>query len=288
MTDKPILALMYDFDRTLSPRDMQEYGFIPGLGMDADSFWAECRRVERKHGMDGILAYMLVMLEQSRGRQLVTKETLRALGAGVELFPGVGTWFGRVNAYAASRGLSPEHYIISSGIKEIIEGTSIAGAFREIYAASFCYDERGVPIWPAMAVNYTSKTQFLFRINKGVLDVIENRGLNEFMPEDRRRVPFRNMIYIGDGLTDVPCMKLTKVNGGHSIAVYQGDRQAARDMILHGRVDFAAPADYSKGGELERTVFEVIDQVAAAARTAARHMAHYDEAAGERKDTRDM
>ena len=278
MSNKPILALMYDFDRTLSPRDMQEYGFIPGLGMDAGAFWAECDAVEREHGMDQILAYMLVMLEKSRGRQLVTHDTLRALGTGVELFPGVETWFGRVNAYAKHCGITPEHYIISSGIKEIIEGTPIAGEFREIYAASFCYDKHGVPIWPAMSVNYTSKTQFLFRINKGILDVTENRGLNEFMPEDRRRVPFRNMIYIGDGLTDVPCMKLTKVNGGHSIAVYQNDRREADNMILHGRVDFAAPADYSQGSEMEKTVFEVIDQVGATAKTVERHMAHYDAA----------
>ena len=174
----------------------------------------------------------------------------------------------------------PEHYIISSGLREIIEGTPIAPEFKEIYAASFCYDEDGVPIWPAMAVNYTSKTQFLFRINKGVPDVTENRGLNEYMPEDLRRVPFRNMIYIGDGLTDVPCMKLTKVNGGHFIAVYQTDRGEADDMIRHGRVDYVVPADYSKGSELEQAVFEVVDQVAAMAKTARRHMAHYDAACG--------
>ncbi|MEG1790574.1 MAG: haloacid dehalogenase-like hydrolase, partial [Oscillospiraceae bacterium] len=158
----------------------------------------------------------------------------------------------------------------------IIEGTPIASEFREIYAASFCYDESGVPIWPAMAVNYTSKTQFLFRINKGVPNVTDNRGLNEYMPEDLRRVPFRNMIYIGDGLTDVPCMKLTKVNGGHSIAVYQTDRREADGMIRHGRVDYVVPADYTKGSEMEQTVFEVIDQVAATAKTVRRHMSHCD------------
>lgn len=280
MPDQPILALMYDFDRTLSPRDMQEYGFIPGLGMDPTAFWAECNAAMKRHGMDSILAYMLVMLEKSRGRQLVTQETLRGLGESVKLFPGVKSWFHRVNAYAEKNNLMPEHYIISSGLREIIEGTPIAPEFKEIYAASFCYDEDGVPIWPAMAVNYTSKTQFLFRINKGVPDVTENRGLNEYMPEDLRRVPFRNMIYIGDGLTDVPCMKLTKVNGGHSIAVYQTDRGEADDMIRHGRVDYVVPADYSKGSELEQAVFEVVDQVAAMAKTARRHMAHYDAACG--------
>jgi hypothetical protein len=136
--------------------------------------------------------------------------------------------------------------------------------------------EKGVPFWPAMAVNYTSKTQFLFRINKGVLNVTENKGLNEYMPEDRRRVPFRNMIYIGDGLTDVPCMKLTKVYGGHSIAVYQDDMREANDMILHGRVDYVVKADYSRGSEMEQVVFEVIDQISATAKAVKRHMAHSD------------
>ena len=276
MPEKPILALMYDFDRTLSPRDMQEYAFIPALGMDAGDFWDECSRVMHKYGMDQILAYMLVMLEKSEGRQLVTNNTLRNLGKVVKLFPGIRTWFARVNAYAQKRGLQAEHYIISSGLKEIIEGTVIAGEFKEIYAASFCYNEKGVPFWPAMAVNYTSKTQFLYRINKGVMDVAENRSLNEYMPEDRRRVPFRNMIFIGDGLTDVPCMKLTKVNGGHSIAVYQNDRREADDLIINGRVDYTVKADYSKGCEMELVVFEIIDQIAATSKTVGRHMEHFD------------
>ena len=208
----------------------------------------------------------------------MTHDTLRALGAGVVLFPGVKTWFSRVNKYAASLGLQPEHYIISSGLKEIIEGTSIAGEFKEIYAASFCYNEKGIPFWPAMAVNYTSKTQFLYRINKGILDTSENREVNAYMPEDMRRVPFRNMIYFGDGMTDVPSMKLTKVNGGHSIAVYQNDRADADRMILDGRVDFALKADYSAHGELEKTVFEIIDLIAAKSKTLSRHIAHLDRA----------
>ena len=284
MPDKPVLALMYDFDRTLSPRDMQEYGFIPGLGMDAADFWKECSAAMQKYGMDSILAYMFVMLDKSKGRQLVTRDTLRSLGKSVKLFPGVPTWFKRVNSYAEKAGLTPEHYIISSGLKEIIEGTKLAGEFQRIYAASFCYDEHGVPFWPAMAVNYTSKTQFLFRINKGVPDVTENRELNEYMPEDERRVPFRNMIYIGDGLTDVPCMKLTKVNGGHSIAIYQDSRTEADEMLLHGRVDYAVPADYSKGSEMEHTVFDIIDQVSATAKAVERHMAHYDAARENKHD----
>jgi len=278
MKKAPIIALMYDFDRTLSPREMQEYAFIPGLGMDADEFWAECTKTAEKYSMDPILAYMYNMIEKSEGKQIVTHDSLRALGNGVGLYDGVSTWFGRVNDYARRRGLAPEHYIISSGIKEIIEGTPIAGEFKEIYAASFCYNEKGVPFWPAVAVNYTSKTQFLYRINKGVLDTAENRGVNEYMPEEMRRVPFRNMIYIGDGMTDIPSMKLTKANGGHSIAVYTDDRSEADRMLLDGRIDFAVKADYSEGSEMETTIFEVIDQIAATSAALERHRVHFERA----------
>ena len=272
MDEKPILAIMYDFDRTLSPRDMQEYGFIPELGMAPDVFWNKCVSAMKQNQMDQILAYMYVMLEEARGRLLINREKLRELGKDVQLFDGVKTWFSRVNAYADSLGLKAEHYIISSGLKEIIEGTPIAHEFKEIYAACFCYDAYGVPCWPAMAVNYTSKTQFLFRVNKGVLDVTEHRELNEFMPEVKRRVPFSNMIYIGDGLTDVPCMKLTKVNGGHSIAVWQESPREVDEMLLEGRADFVVKADYSEGSDMEKTVFAVADTIAAQARAAKLHL----------------
>lgn len=268
MEKRPILAIMYDFDHTLSPRDMQEYGFIPDLGMEADAFWHKCVTAMKQNQMDQILAYMYMMLEEAKGKLIVNRSMLRALGKDVQLFDGVSDWFARVNDYAESKGLVPEHYIISSGLKEIIEGTPIAKEFKEIYAASFCYDEHGVACWPAMAVNYTSKTQFLFRVNKGVLDVTEHRALNEFMPEEKRRVPFSNMIYIGDGLTDVPSMKLTKLNGGHSIAVWQEDEQISNEMLLEGRVDFAVKADYSRGSDMEKMVFAIIDQIAASAKTA--------------------
>ena len=284
MEKTPILAIMYDFDHTLSPRDMQEYGFIPDLGMEADAFWHKCVTAMKQNQMDQILAYMYMMLEEAKGKLIVNRSMLRALGKDVQLFDGVSDWFARVNEYARSRGLQPEHYIISSGLKEIIEGTPIAEEFKEIYAASFCYDEYGVACWPAMAVNYTSKTQFLFRVNKGVLDVTEHRALNEFMPEEKRRVPFSNMIYIGDGLTDVPSMKLTKLNGGHSIAVWQENEWVSNEMLLEGRVDFVVKADYSQGSEMEKTVFAVIDQIAASAKTAQMHVDACDHAKRTREE----
>ena len=269
---KAVFALMYDFDKTLSPRDMQEYAFIPGLGMEAEEFWEKCRVLASENRMDQILAYMFVMRREARGKSLLTRNTLRALGADVVLFDGVENWFSRVNAYAERLGIEAEHYIISSGLKEIIEGTPIAHEFKEIYAAEYLYNEFGEPEWPAMAVNFTSKTQFLFRINKGVLDVRDDRELNEFMPENKRRVPFRNMLYIGDGFTDVPCMRLVRSNGGHSIAVWQDEKRHVDDLILHGRVNFGIRADYSEGSDMEKAVFAILDRAAAVNATEAMHL----------------
>lgn len=276
---KPIVAIMYDFDHTLSPGNMQEYAFVPGIGMDSNIFWNKCNELASKNNMDPILAYMYLMKEESEGKMLLTRDIFRELGKSVKLFDGVNSWFKRVNTYASKHDLDIEHYIISSGLKEIIEGTKIADEFKEIYAAEFYYNEKQVPVWPAMAVNYTSKTQFLYRINKGVLDVNEHIGLNEYTPENKRRIPFENMIYIGDGLTDVPCMKLCKVNGGHSIAVYQNDnRKTADDMLTQKRVDFAVPADYSKDSKMETTVFAIIDQIKAYNTTLKLHLSDMDAA----------
>lgn len=263
MNQKPIVAIMYDFDKTLSPKDMQEYGFISGLGMDSDEFWEKSRINMVTHNMDQILAYMLTILQEAKDKMLLTRDVFNELGKDVKLFNGLNTWFKRVNEYGEKLGVEVEHYIISSGLKEIIEGTEIAREFKEIYAAGYCYNDKNIPIWPAMAVNYTSKTQFLFRINKGVLDVTEHKGLNESTPEDKKRVPFRNMIYIGDGLTDVPCMKLVKGNGGNSIAVYYEEKETADSLIAQGRVDFAVKADYSENSEMEEIIFAILDQIRA-------------------------
>lgn len=261
MSQKPIVAIMYDFDKTLSPKDMQEYGFISELGMESEEFWEKSKLNMLRHNMDQILAYMLTILQEAQGRMPLTRNVFNELGRDVKLFKGLDTWFERINEYGEKLGVVVEHYIISSGLKEIIEGTSIAHEFKEIYAAEYCYNDDDIPIWPAMAVNYTSKTQFLFRINKGVLDVTEHKGLNESTPEDKKRVPFINMIYIGDGLTDVPCMKLVKSNGGHSIAVYHEEKNVAYDLIAQGRVDFAVKAEYNKGTNMEKTVFAILDKI---------------------------
>lgn len=269
--ERPVIALLYDFDKTLSPRDMQEYSFLPGIGMEPGEFWEKCNRFARENRVDDILAYMYVMRQEARGKILLTRSELNRLGRNVELFEGVDTWFQRVNEYASGLGMTAEHYIISSGLKEIIEGTSIAGYFREIFAAEYYYNSFGEPEWPAIVVNFTNKTQFLYRINKGLETCVDSCRINEYMPEEQRRVPFRNMIYIGDGYTDVPCMKLVREGGGHSIAVYGSERTRVDRLVLDGRVDFGLPGDYRPGSPLEKAVFAILDQAAAVDRTLRMH-----------------
>ena len=262
----PIVAIMYDFDKTLCTKDMQEYGFIPSLGMSSSEFWSAANELTDSNEMDNVLAYMYMMVEKARDSKVPIKEkTFRKLGKSIEFFPGVKTWFDRIDQYGESVGVRIEHYIVSSGIKEIICGTSIASHFKKIYACEFMYDHNKTIVWPKCAVNYTTKTQFLFRINKGVLTVNSQSAekLNRYTPEYDRRIPFRNMIYIGDGLTDVPCMKLVKVNGGQSIAVFDPEKgkNPAESLLKDGRVNYVLPADYSKNAELEIVVKSIIRKV---------------------------
>jgi len=260
MASKPIIALMYDFDKTLCTTDMQAYTFIPNLGMSAEEFWQKASNLAEKHKMDRILAYMYLMLDEAHiHRKPIRRNDFVGLGKDLELYPGVTEWFGRINQFGKEQGVTIKHYIISSGLREIIEGSSIFKEFDDVFAGEFLYDENDVACWPKNVVNYTTKTQFLFRINKGVLDISNDDDLNRFTPEENRPVPFRNMIYIGDGLTDVPCMKLVKVNGGFSIAVYQsGKRAKVKDLIQDERVNFIEPADYSEGSKLDIITKDII------------------------------
>lgn len=257
---KPVVALMYDFDKTLCTKDMQEYTFIPNVGMTARDFWHESNSLAKEKKMDGILAYLWVMLERAHtARQSIRREEFVKLGGDLEFYPGVESWFRRINQIGSDLGIRIEHFIISSGLREIIEGSGIYQNFREVFACEFLYDENDVACWPKNVVNFTTKTQFLFRINKGVLDISNDDDLNKYTPEDERPIPFRNMVYIGDGLTDVPCMKLVKANGGYSIAVYQrGRRGKVEDLLRDKRVDFILPADYSEGSELDSTVRDIL------------------------------
>nr|AHF25206.1 putative Phosphatase [uncultured bacterium Contig1578] len=268
----PIVALIYDFDKTLSPRDMEEYSFLPGINVEPDVFWGKCASFSREHQMDGILTYMYLMKRMAKGAMELTRERLTKLGRDVAFFPGVETWFERINAAGREAGVIVEHYIISSGLTEIIRGSAIGRHFKAVFAASFCYDENGEAVWPASAVNYTSKTQYLFRINKGILDVTNDRDLNAFTPEYMRRVPFSNMIYVGDGLTDVPCMKMTRQKGGYSIAVHPpGQTELADDMLLQGRADFSVEADYTENSEIEQVVTMLMRRISASHELSLRH-----------------
>ena len=259
---QPILAICYDFDKTLSPDDMQAQGYIQSIDYEVADFWKESNKLASDNDMDQNLAYMYMMRDKSRGKVLFTKETLRKDGSKVQLFPGVRTWFDRINEYGKSKGVMVEHYIISSGLKEMIEGTEVADKFKKIYASSFYYNDVGEAVWPAQVVNYTNKTQFLFRIEKGVLDV-NDQEVNSFFEPNQYRVPFRNMVYIGDSDTDIPCMKLVNINGGHSIGVYNSetkDKSKVFRMLDENRIKYYAPANYEKGSILEQLVQKIIDR----------------------------
>ncbi len=265
--DKPVVAICYDFDKTLSPNDMQAQGYIQSVGYDVNDFWKDSNSVAFANDMDQNLAYMYKMVDEARGRFVFNRQALMDYGSKVELFKGVEEWFDRIREYAASKDVIVEHYIISSGLKEMIEGTSIAkkGVFEQIYANSFYYDDRGEVRWPAQVVNYTNKTQFLFRIEKGVLNP-NDPMVNDYIPLEDVRVPFRNMIYIGDSDTDVPCMRLVNAYGGHSIGVYNsetGDKTKVYKMMQEDRIRYFAPADYTEGSELDQLVKVIIDRTQA-------------------------
>ncbi len=260
---RPTIAIMYDFDKTLCTTDMQEYDFIKNLGMTPNEFWGECGKLTKKNEMDKILAYMYVMIKMCKDKNIsLTREYLNNCAKNVVLYKGVSTWFDRIDEYANKIGVNIEHYIISSGITEIIEGTSIAKHFKHIYGCKFIYNEFGEAIWPGLAINFTLKTQYIFRIAKGVLDVRDDDSLNNH--QNTKKIPFENMIYIGDGLTDVPCMKLLKDKGGKSIALYPSinQRKQALKLVEDERINYVCVADYRENSTLEKIVKLMMDNVA--------------------------
>jgi hypothetical protein len=265
---KPTIAVCYDFDGTLSPGCMQEYSFMRALGEDPKQFWHKAHILAKKQQADDIASYMQLMLDECNKKGLEpTQEAFRFYGKGVPLYKGVESWFKRINQYADKKGVKVNHYIISSGLKEMIEGTKIAKNFHKIYASSFMYDKKGLAVWPAVVLNYTSKTQFLFRINKGCEDITDNTSVNQYVALKDRAVPFQNFIYIGDGETDIPCMKMINQHGGHAVAVYHPDKESARQtaqkLVHDNRANIALPADYSVRQPIEKYVQAVIDKIVA-------------------------
>ena len=261
---KPKIAIIYDFDKTLCTDDMQAYSFIKNLGMEPDKFWGEAADITSAHGVDRILSYMFVMIRECKKRGIpLTEAYLEKCGENVVLYKGVATWFDRINEFGEQMGVEIEHYIISSGTYEIIQGTPIAKYFKRIYACRYMYDENGEAIWPARAINYTLKTQYIYRISKGILDVLDDYNLNRLQDESLRRIAYRNMIYLGDGLTDIPCMKMIKEKGGKSIAVYAAGRsETVKPLVDDDRINYVCAADYSKDSTLEKIVQLMIENMA--------------------------
>lgn len=266
---KTKVAIMYDFDKTLSVLDMQEYSFIPSLGYkSADIFWQEVKELAENNKMDRILAYMWLMLRKAQANHKpIRHEDFVALGKDIELFKGVDTWFERINTYGDRLGLDIEHYIISSGLAEVIEGSKIAKNFKKIYACRYFYDENQVASWPALVVNYTTKTQYLFRINKGVLEETEDKALNDRTRQEDRRIPFRRMIYVGDGYTDVPSFNLVNDYGGKAIVVYNEQKnesyQTALALYKEKRANYMVKADYAEGQPMEKLVQNILLKIKA-------------------------
>lgn len=270
---KTIVAIAYDFDGTLAPGYMQEYDFIPNLKIANEAFWEESNRQAAEHDMDGVLSYMLLMIKKAKENNISIKESdFMKYGSCIQFFEGVETFFDRINHYAATKNIILEHHIISSGLREFVKGTSIAKYFKNIFASGFTYDSNGTACWPALVVNYTNKTQFLFRINKGINNAYDNSLINKRIPEEQKVVSFERMIYIGDGETDVPAMKMVKLQGGTAIAVYnpkvkkskngaQTPREVCRELIKFNRADYLAPADYSENHDLDIILKKVLDKI---------------------------
>ena len=270
--DKKTIALVYDFDGTLSPRPMQDYAFLPQIGEDAAAFWKESNRLAREQGADALITYMHLLYKKAKAKGVrIDRADLVAQGRNVQLFPGVADWFDEIGAYvklrAESHGVTLRHYVISAGLTEIIEGTAIYKRFHNVFASEYWFEAYEVP-FPKRVITDTGKTQYLFRINKGVEDLGDS--INQHMPEAARPIPFANMIYFGDGDTDVPSMAVMRKNGGHAVAVHPPGKAKRKcvELFKAGRCDFFAPADYRRGSELFKRTCLLLDRILADIRVA--------------------
>lgn len=265
MVKKVKVALIYDFDGTLSTTNMQDYCLIPKFKMNTKTFWQQANQWWKDNDADQITSSMYYFVKMSREKKIpLSKEIFASCAKDIEYYAGVESWFDRINHYGEMLDLEIEHYIISSGYEEIIEGTTIRKYFKEVFGCAYAYDEDGQPIWPARVVNYSTKTQYLSKINKG-LGKLEDRAVNEFMPDEERPIPFTRMIYFGDGDTDIPSMRLVKKSGGYSVAVYRPKshhKKKAIKLLSDGRVNFALPADYSEDGQIDTVIKTILVKLA--------------------------
>lgn len=263
---KPKMAICYDFDKTLSPDDMQTFTLIPSFGVDKKTFWDEANALAKDNLMDNNLAWMYQLINYSKlKRKPLRRQYFQDIGSEVELFKGVDTWFERMNKYAESKGIELEHYIISSRLKEIIEGSKIAPFLKRIYGSTYLYSADGVAEWPAQAVNYTNKTQFIFRIAKGKFEEFDE-SVNDTVTDDNLYIPYENIVYIGDSATDIPCMRLVKSKGGYSIGVFdpeKDNRKKVYQLFNEGRINFYASADYSARSNISKYLKQIINEISA-------------------------
>jgi len=260
------IAIVYDFDGTLTPKPMQDYSVLPKLGLDANEFWGEVGKEVKETGAENMLVYMRKLLEKAeQARVDIRRDDYAELASKIKYYSGVDTWFDMLNAYVAEQNpnIKLKHYVVSAGMKEILEGASIRNNFANIYASEYFFDYRGIATFPKLVITDTSKTQYLFRINKGIENL--SQSINGHMPEASRPVPFSNMIYIGDGLTDVPSMALTRKEGGHTIAVHKDkdnrQKEVCQGLLSAGRVDFIAKADYREGQELHQRTLLLLNSI---------------------------
>ena len=268
MAKRPIAALIYDFDGTLSPGNMQEFGFIQAVGKTKEEFWKMSDGIAVGQDASNVLAYMKLMFDEARKAGIpLRRSKFKEFGKHIELFEGVKEWFSLVNEYGRQKGVRVEHYINSSGLKEIIEGSPIAKEFKHIYAGTFIYNKDGIAEWPGIAVDHTAKTQFLFKISKGITSQHDSKMVNSSMADDKKRIPFSHMIYFGDGETDIPCMKIVGMFGGNPIAVYAPDsakkKATAQKLQRQGRVKFITPATYTADSRTFKIVAAIIDKIKA-------------------------
>ncbi|HOI28017.1 MAG TPA: haloacid dehalogenase-like hydrolase [Paludibacteraceae bacterium] len=265
-------AIIYDFDGTLAQGDCAEHGLMPSLGIENKTeFWNNVKELTKEKDADEILMYLWKLYEIANKRNELIKLSntyLQNYGKKIPLFKGVESWFDIINRYAADNGIGLSHYIISSGLEEMIKGTSIAKNFKKIFACKYSYNKTGIPEWPALSINYTTKTQFLFRINKGIENCWDNSAVNRFVEPSLRPIPFSNMIYIGDGDTDIPAMKMVKNQGGHSIAVFNPDlwekettQNKIQKLIAEERTDYVVPADYQEHSQLMVSVKGILQLI---------------------------
>ena len=249
-----------------APLNMQEYDFLKAIGIkNKKKFWDENAKLVKEHNASNILCYMKLMIDKAKASHVsIKREQFVDFGKSIELYKGVEEWFDLINEIGKKEGVVIQHYINSSGLKEMIEGTKIGRKFKQIYACSFMYED-GIAVWPSVAVDFTAKTQFLFMINKGISSISENYKVNQYIEESERPIPFKHMIYFGDGETDIPCMRLIKQQKGNSIAVYKPrdkkKKQCAEKLVSEGRVNFACAADYSKEGEIYKIVEAIVKQI---------------------------